>query len=927
MAAGTAPASHLFRFGTAEYDEARAELRVGGLAVDVQQKPLQLLGLLLARPGEVVRKDDIYAGLWGDRVTVENVLANAVLKLRTALGPANGARIVTVARQGYRFDGPVERLATGRRLVSRLDLAAGAPVPGRDNFVLVEQLGQSHQNETWRARQPRSGQTRIYKFAVDGERLAALKREATVYRLLHQGLGDRPDLARVLDWNFEAPPYFLECEDGGQSLPAWAEAGGLAGLAPAGRLALALQVLDAVAAAHALGVLHKDLKPGNVLVSPAAGNGGAQAWQARLTDFGSAGLLEPQRLAALQITALGMTVSADDPGSGAFSGTAYYIAPELHGGAAFSTRSDLYSLGVIVYQLLVDDLRRVMAPGWERDIDDALLAGDIAQATDVDPRRRFASVAEFAERIRRLPARRAEQAAQQAAQAEAEAAREALARARLRRPWRIALVAALSVGLALSLWLADGQRRARAEADRQLQLVQALNGVLADDLIGAANPALAGRADVTVAEAMSTAASGVEKRFARASPAMRAGLHLALQRAFSNLARYPEALAQGRLAQAAFADAGQGADDAAAESRLTMAVDLVQLGRMEEARGTLATFAPADAALLAPVSQARLLWARSWAASGAMKLKESLPLLEQAHRLVGALPAPPPPEALLLAERIAFDLGQTRMMLGEHAPAQATFRALLAEQEARHGPAHAQALYTRVGLGACLAQAGDLDGAQVLLAQAAEGLANALGADHRKTLVARDQLAGVFYRRGDYASAAGQWAAVLAGYQHLLGEASPRAVNAQSNIGQAWLLAGDAARAEPHLRAALAHARAGQGAGAPAVQQVSYVLADALLDRVDHTRSPALAEAATLLDGLTHEALNLAQPQVDWPARLALLRGRLLLAQGHTAAASEALAQAAAGLDPESRSPRYSRLVAQRLLPSAGHASGVARAR
>lgn len=907
-------ASHLFRFGSAEFDEARAELRVGGLAVEVQQKPLQLLGLLLAQPGEVVRKEEIYRRLWGDRVTVENVLANAALKLRTALGPENGARIVTVARQGYRFDGPVERVATGRRLASRLALAAGAPVPGRDNFVLVEQLGQSPHNETWRARQPRSGQTRIYKFAADGERLAALKREATVYRLLHEGLGERPDLARVLDWNFEAPPYFLECEDGGRSLLAWGDEGGLAALAPPERLALALQVLDAVAAAHALGVLHKDLKPGNVLIAPVPAPAEGRAWQIRLTDFGSAGLLEPQRLAALQITALGMTVSAADAAGSDFSGTAYYLAPELHGGAAFSTRSDLYSLGVITCQLLVGDLHRVMAPGWERDIGDDLLAADIARATDVDPARRFAAVAEFAERIRRLPERRAAQQAQAAAQAEAQHAREALARARVRRPWRLALLAALSAGLGLALWLADGQRRARAEADRQLQLVQALNGVLADDLIGAANPALAGRADVTVVQALAAAASGVEQRFAAAPPALRAGLHLALQRAFSNLAHYPEALAQGLLAQAAFAEAGEageGGGDAAAESRLTAAVDQVQLGRLDDARRALAAFDAGVAARLAPVSQARLLWARSWAASGAMQLKDSLPLLAQAHALMQAQPPPLPADAQVLAERIAFDRAQTHAMLGEHAAAQAAYRTLLAGQEARHGADHAQPLYTRVGLGASLAQAGDFDGAEALLAPAARGLARALGPGNRKTLVAQDQLAGVYYRRADYPRAAAAWQPVLAGYQRLLGEASPRAVNAESNIGQAWLLAGDARRAEPHLRSALAHARAAQAEDAPAVQQVRFVLADALLDRAP----PAAAEAQALLHGLSAEALNLAQPQRDWPARLALLRGRLLRAQGQGAAARAALAEAAAGLDADSRAAsRYSRQAAERLL-------------
>ena len=145
----------------------------------------------------------------------------------------------------------------------------------------------------------------------------------------------------MLDWNFEYAPFFLECEDGGQSLDTWADGGVLTTLDPDARLALACQVLDAVAAAHSVGVLHKDIKPGHVLISPVKDGG----WRVRLTDFGSASLLEPERLAALKITALGMTVSAD--GSSGLSGSAYYLAPELHAGAAYSVRSDLFSLGVL----------------------------------------------------------------------------------------------------------------------------------------------------------------------------------------------------------------------------------------------------------------------------------------------------------------------------------------------------------------------------------------------------------------------------------------------------------------------------------------------------------------------------------------------------------------------------------------------------
>lgn len=268
-----APGAHYrYRFGTAEFDSARFELRVGGLVVEAQHKPLQLLSLLLASPGEVVTKETISNRLWGDRITVENVIANAVSKLRSALGEENAKRIVTAPRQGYRLDGPIERMAVGRKLASHMALQPGSPVPGRENFVLATLLGSSNTGDTWLARHAKTGAARVYKFGIDGERLAALKREVTLYRVLRESLGERDDIARILDWNFEQAPFFLESDYGGVSLAHWAQEtqeaqeGGdsstqLAQASLADRLALMLQVIAAVAAAHSVGVLHKDLKP------------------------------------------------------------------------------------------------------------------------------------------------------------------------------------------------------------------------------------------------------------------------------------------------------------------------------------------------------------------------------------------------------------------------------------------------------------------------------------------------------------------------------------------------------------------------------------------------------------------------------------------------------------------------------------------
>lgn len=188
---GPGASQYRYRFGTAEFDEARLDLRVGGLRVDVEQRPLQVLLALLRRAGEVVTKEELFDEVWSGRATVENVLTNAVTKLRRSLGVSDAERIQTVPRAGYRIDGPIERIAVGRRLDSRLDLNVGNLVPGRLNFQLEKQLGPSRASEVWLARHTKTAERRVYKFSTDGARLAVLKREATLFRVLNESLSEK----------------------------------------------------------------------------------------------------------------------------------------------------------------------------------------------------------------------------------------------------------------------------------------------------------------------------------------------------------------------------------------------------------------------------------------------------------------------------------------------------------------------------------------------------------------------------------------------------------------------------------------------------------------------------------------------------------------------------------------------------------------
>jgi cholera toxin transcriptional activator len=105
----------LYRFGVFEADSTTGELRRQGLRIKLHSQPLQILFMLLERPGELLTREEICRELWPDGTFVdyEHGVNSAVNRIREALGDkANNPRFVeTLARRGYRFVGQVERIA------------------------------------------------------------------------------------------------------------------------------------------------------------------------------------------------------------------------------------------------------------------------------------------------------------------------------------------------------------------------------------------------------------------------------------------------------------------------------------------------------------------------------------------------------------------------------------------------------------------------------------------------------------------------------------------------------------------------------------------------------------------------------------------------------------------------------------------------
>jgi TolB-like protein/Flp pilus assembly protein TadD len=102
------------RFGTFSIDLRSGELYKQGRKIRLQQKPFQILALLLERPGEVVTRDELRQQLWGPETFVDfdHSLKTAINKIREALGDSaqNPRYVETLSRRGYRFIAPVDRL-------------------------------------------------------------------------------------------------------------------------------------------------------------------------------------------------------------------------------------------------------------------------------------------------------------------------------------------------------------------------------------------------------------------------------------------------------------------------------------------------------------------------------------------------------------------------------------------------------------------------------------------------------------------------------------------------------------------------------------------------------------------------------------------------------------------------------------------------
>ena len=560
-----------------------------------------------------------------------------------------------------------------------------------------------------------------------------------------------PNIAQLLDGGTtdDGVPYLAMSFIDGQRIDQYCDSQRLAIRA---RLRLFRDVCGAVHAAHRRLVVHRDIKPGNVLVT--------EDGVPKLLDFGIAKLLDPDE--SLDLTQVGVRPMTPE-----------YASPEQVLGEPITTASDVYSLGVLLYELLSGhlphDLPDGNRPGIARAICDIeppkpstriqrLPGGstvfDRRRSTPARLRRRLAgdldNIVMMA--LRKEPERRYPSALRMAEDIDLHLAdRPVVARSntlgyRLAKYARrntvavatcaVTLLAIVSVATLSTVRLAKERDRAQEEATRAAQTSEFLR-----DLFRVVDPARTEGERVTARELLDHGARRLDKSLSN-QPATRASLQATIGQVYLRLGLFNDArpLLQNSLeVQRTLYGA---TDPATVPTMLNVAETSEQLGSFEEAE--------------------RLI-------------DEAIGIAQREHGRVHALTA-----------RALRVRGVVQESAGKYTEAAASLREalqILESLDQTDRPDYARALTI---LALCYDQLGDYDAALPLLEQAFQRHQDAFGALHPLTTEALHALAVAQDRLHQYDAAEPSFMRALANAQRLYGDAHPMVGEIQGNIGRLY---------------------------------------------------------------------------------------------------------------------------------------------
>ena len=512
------------------------------------------------------------------------------------------------------------------------------------------------------------------------------------------------------------------------------------------RLRLLPDVCDAVAYAHARGVLHRDIKPSNVMVDVDG--------RAKLLDFGIAALKDGD----------------DDVAPAAF--TPGFASPEQRRGETATVAGDVYQLGRLLAALLArdrDEHRTVVGQAGEPDTLPALPDGlphdlrrIIQHATADAPAARYATVTALQSdlqaflEVRPIAARRREPMY---------VLGRWIVRHRIASAISAGVFAMIVAGIFVSIQRIAAERD---RADERARVAQTVLTFVEDDLLAAADPFAMPGHEMTVRQALDRASRQVGTRF-RGAPAEHLALRLTLSRLYAALGAADQAEPHAR---AALAEAERSQPAQVDAARRQLAVVLAALDQLDAASSLIEAMPPSRER---DVLRSRIAYQRGDYATAAEAVRAHVAAgVEPAQQHLGAVQA----------------MSQALRMLGEHEASLRLVDAMLPRLDRELGEDHPDRLGLAIDRAIVLRHLGRFDEA----AQALEGVLAArrrvLGDIHPDTVHVINELATVYQEQHRFDAAEPLFREALSVRERLYGERHHLTRNSMSNLGLLLSLSG-----------------------------------------------------------------------------------------------------------------------------------------
>ena len=656
-------------------------------------------------------------------------------------------------------------------------------------YRIIHLLGEGGMGAVYEAEQDRPRRVVALKVIKSGwaspERVRRFEQEfETLGRLHHPGIAQIYE-AGTADTAFGNQPFFAMEIIHGKPLVNYATA---AKLNTRQRLALVIQICEAVQHAHERGIIHRDLKPGNILVDDSG--------QPKILDFGLARVTDCDVQATRQ-TDMGQLL-----------GTLPYMSPEqvTADPSALDTRSDVYALGVILYELLSGKLPYHMSHHLPevvqtiQQVDPTPLShvsrayrGDIetivAKALEKDKARRYSSAADFAADIQRYLEDRP---------ITAKPASTWYQLKKFARRHKALVASVVAVFLVLAVATVVSTREA-IRANRAAETAEALNNFLRNDLLAQASASTqsgqttAPDPDLKVRTALDRAAERITGKFEK-QPQVEAAIRDTIGGAYMDLGLYPEARKQEERALDLYRRALGAENPKTLQTMNSLGHAATLQGKYAEAEALLSQTAEIMRRVLGPEHPDSLSAMYNLGAlydnQGKYAQAEVLfkHILEARRRALG------PEHRSTLASMNG--LANAFSEQGKYAQAEALYTQILDISRRVLGPEHPNTLLAISNLALNYEMEGKFTEAETLFRQALDIRRRVLGPEHPETLMSMQYLASVYSDQGDYTQADAIFSQILEIRRRVLGPEHPDTLLAMTNLASVFRLEGKYAQAE-----------------------------------------------------------------------------------------------------------------------------------